>query len=127
MESNELSNMLSRIGAGLSEHRATFSALGDPSRQAILVELLNHYGGMRVNEIAKAVGLSRPATSHHLKTLREAGLADMYEKGTMNFYHACASASEWQAIALLAESVSQAAEAAAQRSEAEIESTERSK
>ena len=127
MEKSGLPSMLSRIAAGLSEHRETFSALGDPSRQAILVELLNHYGGMRVNEIAEAVGLSRPATSHHLKTLREAGLVDMYEKGTMNFYHAHASASEWRAIARIAGSVSRAAEAAALRSEAEVESTERSR
>ena len=125
MESNEFQSALSGIGCALTEHRATFTALGDPNRQAILIELLNHYGGMRVNEIAEAVNLSRPATSHHLKTLCEAGLADMYRKGTMNFYHAQASASEWRAIARLADSVSRIAEAAAHRSESEIESAER--
>jgi DNA-binding transcriptional ArsR family regulator len=51
---------------------AALSALGDPTRQAI-VELLS--GGPRaVGEIARDLPVSRPAVSQHLRVLKEAGL-----------------------------------------------------
>jgi DNA-binding transcriptional ArsR family regulator len=50
------------------------AALADPRRRA-LVELLRARG-RRPGELAEALSLSRPATSRHLKLLREAGLVD---------------------------------------------------
>ena len=49
-------------------------ALGNENRQLIFMALLESHGGARVGELAERAGLSRPATSHHLKVLREAGL-----------------------------------------------------
>ena len=106
MELKEFQDAMNAVATGLEAHRRTFTALGDENRQRILLELLRNYGGLRVNEIAEAINLSRPATSHHLKTLREAGLVDMYERGTMNFYHATSSAAEWADIARVAEAIS---------------------
>lgn len=80
------------LAGGLARYRNVFTALGDENRQRILFTLLNHFGGMRAGEIADAVGLSRPAVSHHLKTLRESGLVSSYASGTKNFYHVCSSA-----------------------------------
>lgn len=51
---------------------ATFSALADPTRRAILVRLAA--GPATVNELAEPFTLSLPAVSKHLKVLRNAGL-----------------------------------------------------
>ncbi|WP_318765160.1 ArsR/SmtB family transcription factor [Lactiplantibacillus carotarum] len=66
------------------------TALGDENRQNILLALLytTCQTGLRVGEITTAVNLSRPAVSHHLKILREAGLIKRRSEGTMNFYAA---------------------------------------
>ena len=75
-----------------------FIALGDKVRLSI-VELLseeaikagssqgaidfeNH--AMNVNEITRRTSLSRPAISHHLKILKDAGLVGVRQDGTAN-------------------------------------------
>ena len=52
----------------------TFSALADPHRRHV-VELLRERP-RRAGELAEAVGLSPPAMSRHLKTLRESRLVE---------------------------------------------------
>jgi DNA-binding transcriptional ArsR family regulator len=51
---------------------ATFSALADPTRRAILARLA--LGETSVNEIAAPFEMSLPAVSRHLKVLEHAGL-----------------------------------------------------
>jgi DNA-binding transcriptional ArsR family regulator len=51
---------------------ATFSALADPTRRAILARLA--LGEASVNELAKPFEMSQPAISKHLKVLEQAGL-----------------------------------------------------
>lgn len=51
---------------------ATFSALADPTRRAILARLT--LGETSVNELAKPFEMSLPAISKHLKVLENAGL-----------------------------------------------------
>lgn len=41
---------------------------------------------MNVTELAEKMTLSRPAISHHLKVLRQAGLVGLRRDGTENFY-----------------------------------------
>lgn len=81
--------------------RPALLAMGDETRQHIIVVLLENYGGMRVGEITKRTHLSRPAVSHHLKILKDAGIVSMYKVGTMNFYHVDANESQWAQIAML--------------------------
>src|SRR5262245_31403589 len=50
---------------------ATFAALADPTRRAILARLSR--GEMSVNELAKPFKISGPAVSKHLKVLERAG------------------------------------------------------
>jgi DNA-binding transcriptional ArsR family regulator len=52
----------------------TLAALADPHRRQV-VELLRD-GPRQAGELARAVGLSAPAMSRHLKTLRESGLVE---------------------------------------------------
>jgi len=51
---------------------ATFSALADPTRRAILARLA--IGETTVNELAEPFDISLPAVSKHLKVLEQAGL-----------------------------------------------------
>jgi DNA-binding transcriptional ArsR family regulator len=51
---------------------ATFAALADPTRRAILARL--SAGEASVNELAEPFAMSQPAISKHLKVLERAGL-----------------------------------------------------
>jgi DNA-binding transcriptional ArsR family regulator len=51
---------------------ATFAALADPTRRAILARLAG--GAASVTELAAPFALSQPAISKHLKVLERAGL-----------------------------------------------------
>jgi len=51
---------------------ATFAALADPTRRAILARLAT--GEATVNELAAPFDMSQPAISKHLKVLERAGL-----------------------------------------------------
>jgi DNA-binding transcriptional ArsR family regulator len=51
---------------------ATFSALADPTRRAILARLV--LGETSVSELAEPFDMSLPAVSKHLKVLEHAGL-----------------------------------------------------
>ena len=78
-----------------------FIALGDKVRLSI-VELLTESAvrsedpqgtidfeghAMNVNEITRRTSLSRPAISHHLKILKDAGLVGVRQDGTANYYY----------------------------------------
>ena len=51
---------------------ATFAALADPTRRAILKRLAT--GQASVNELAQPFAMTQPAISKHLKVLERAGL-----------------------------------------------------
>lgn len=51
---------------------ATFTALADPTRRAILARLME--GDASVMELAEPFAMSQPAISKHLKMLERAGL-----------------------------------------------------
>ena len=78
-----------------------FIALGDKVRLSI-VELLSEDAlkngstrgtidfegcAMNVKEITRRTSLSRPAISHHLKILKDAGLVGVRQDGTANYYY----------------------------------------
>ena len=53
----------------------TFSALGDPTRFAIVEKLLQH-GELSAGELGSVKNVSAPAISRHLKILRQTGIID---------------------------------------------------
>jgi DNA-binding transcriptional ArsR family regulator len=55
-----------------SRLNATFAALADPTRRAILARLAS--GQASVTELAQPFSMSQPAISKHLKVLERAGL-----------------------------------------------------
>ncbi|MBD2846384.1 winged helix-turn-helix transcriptional regulator [Paenibacillus sp. IB182496] len=61
-------------------------ALKDENRHAIILLLAQHKAGLNVNTIAEHIQLSRPAVSHHLKVLRQAGFVAYTKKNVENYY-----------------------------------------
>ena len=59
---------------------ASFGALADPTRRAILARLA--LGEATVNELARPFEMTQPAISQHLKVLEEAGLIVQRVDGT---------------------------------------------
>jgi DNA-binding transcriptional ArsR family regulator len=76
---------------------ATFGALSDPSRRAILDVLRT--GEQRVTEIAAPFAMSLNAVSKHLKTLERAGLVARDVRGREHYFTLVAApldgASRW--------------------------------
>jgi DNA-binding transcriptional ArsR family regulator len=64
---------------------SVLTALGDPTRRAI-VERLRAQGPLPVGELARALPVSRPAVSQHLRVLKEAGLVADEPAGARRFY-----------------------------------------
>jgi DNA-binding transcriptional ArsR family regulator len=64
---------------------ATFQALADPTRRAVLDLLLR--GSQPAGQIASAFPVSRPAISKHLRLLRRAHLVREHREGRNRIYH----------------------------------------
>jgi ArsR family transcriptional regulator len=66
-----------------------FKALGDPVRLQLMSMIASAPDGeICVCDLTPAFTLSGPTISHHLKTLREAGLVDAQRRGTWVYYRA---------------------------------------
>jgi DNA-binding transcriptional ArsR family regulator len=63
---------------------ATFRAVADPTRRAILDLLLE--GARPVKQIAESFPVSRPAISRHLRVLRHAELVEEHRAGRKRIY-----------------------------------------
>lgn len=63
-----------------------FTVLSDEHRQHIVVLLSQYDEGLNVNAITDQMPLSRPAISHHLKVLKQAGIVNSEKKGTESTY-----------------------------------------
>jgi DNA-binding transcriptional ArsR family regulator len=61
-----------------------FTALGDPTRQALFQRL--GQGPASVGTLARGLPVTRPAVSQHLKVLKEAGLVQSRAAGTRRIY-----------------------------------------
>lgn len=92
MDNTERKERLNELAAAFRECQQALFAVGDPTRQLIILSLIDSSGecsegGTRVGEIASRTNLSRPAVSHHLKILKDANLIGMTRKGTKNYYY----------------------------------------
>jgi DNA-binding transcriptional ArsR family regulator len=65
------------------------TALGDENRQHLILEMMQMgtCSGVRVGEITEKTHLSRPAVSHHLQILKDAGIIKMRREATKNYYY----------------------------------------
>ena len=66
-----------------------FKALGDPVRLQLMSMIASAADGEAcVCDLTPAFDLTGPTISHHLRTLREAGLVDAERRGTWVYYRA---------------------------------------
>lgn len=65
------------------------TAIGDETRQHLILEMMkmNNCSGVRVCEITERTNLSRPAVSHHLQIMKNAGIIKVRKEGTRNYYY----------------------------------------
>jgi DNA-binding transcriptional ArsR family regulator len=63
---------------------AMLTALGDPTRQAILERLSD--GPLAVGQLAELLPVTRPAVSQHLRVLKDVGLVVNRQVGTRRLY-----------------------------------------
>lgn len=90
---------LDRLRRSFEETTEFMQAIGDASRQRILIAIMSgEFGGSRVGDISKKAHLSQPAVSHHLKILKDAGIVKVYSVGTKNFYYIDASSQEFAKV-----------------------------
>lgn len=99
----------------LRDCRELILAMGDETRQKIVLALLEcEQPGLRVGEITRRTFLSRPAVSHHLKILKNAGIVTVRREGTRNYYFMSADETAWRGLhelsGMILETVRRAAE-----------------
>ena len=80
---------LKKLAEEFEQSRKVLTVLGDETRQHLIVIMMQtgECMGLRVEEIAARTNLSRPAVSHHLQIMKDAGLVKMRKEGTKNFYY----------------------------------------
>lgn len=76
------------INQDITEVADILVALGDKKRLMLLSHLINAYQSapLCVRDLTELTDLSRPAVSHHLKILREAGIISFKKEGTQSYY-----------------------------------------
>ena len=85
----EIGAELAQLAQDFEDCRKLLIALGDENRQHLILEMMQmgDCHGVRVGAITQRTHLSRPAVSHHLQILKEAGIIKMRREGTRNYYY----------------------------------------
>lgn len=84
-----LEKEIDKLAADFSDCSKALVAIGDETRQHIILEMLkmDDCNGVRVGEITERTNLSRPAVSHHLQIMKAAGIINCRSEGTKNYYY----------------------------------------
>lgn len=80
---------IEELAAEFENCRKVLVALGDENRQHLILEMMKMGDcfGARVGDITERTHLSRPAVSHHLQILKEAGILKVRKEATKNYYY----------------------------------------
>lgn len=80
---------IDRLAREFEKCQQILLALGDENRQHLILEMMQmeDCNGVRVGEITERTHLSRPAVSHHIRILKQAGILKMRQEGTKNYYY----------------------------------------
>lgn len=83
------SEEITRLAEEFEQCQKILVALGDENRQHMILEMMQmgECSGVRVNAITEKTHLSRPAVSHHLQILKDAGILKVRHEGTKNYYY----------------------------------------
>lgn len=85
----EIHKQVSVLAADFASCAQILTALGDETRQHLILEMMkiDDCSGVRVGEITERTHLSRPAVSHHLQIMKNAGIVKVRKEGTKNYYY----------------------------------------
>ena len=85
----KIAREISRLAEEFKASQKVMTALGDEMRQHFILIMMQsgECTGLRVGEIAEKTRLSRPAVSHHLQILKDAGIVKMRREATRNYYY----------------------------------------
>lgn len=85
----DMQQQVRRLADGFADCSKMLAAIGDETRQHIILEMIKigKCNGVRVGEITERTNLSRPAVSHHLQILKDAGVVKVRKEGTKNYYY----------------------------------------
>lgn len=86
---SEFSDEIQKLAKEFEGSRKLLLAFGDENRQHLILEMMKtgDCRGVRVGAITEKTHLSRPAVSHHIQILKEAGILKMRREGTKNYYY----------------------------------------
>lgn len=86
---SEHSKEIKQLAKEFESCRKVLLALGDENRQHLILEMMKieNCSGVRVGTITEKTNLSRPAVSHHIQILKEAGILKMRREGTKHYYY----------------------------------------
>lgn len=84
-----IENEIKVLSSEIKSTQKILIALGDNVRQHLILVMMEsgECTGMRVGDIAAKTHLSRPAVSHHLQIMKDAGIVKMRREGTRNYYY----------------------------------------
>lgn len=85
----DISDRIMQTASEFNECRKILTAIGDENRLHLMTEMMQMKScmGVRVGDITERTHLSRPAVSHHLQILKDAGIIAVRREGTKNFYY----------------------------------------
>lgn len=80
---------IEKLAEDFENCRKVLIALGDENRQHLILEMMKmgKCAGARVGDITERTHLSRPAVSHHLQILKDAGILKVRKEATKNYYY----------------------------------------
>lgn len=87
MTDEEKKARISQLKKKFEDCSDIFVAIGDKMRQTLIFDIIDAGNdGIDVSSLAKMSVLSRPAVSHHLKVMKDAGILSSKKSGTQVFY-----------------------------------------
>lgn len=80
---------IEKLAGDFENCRKVMIALGDENRQHLILEMMKmeSCSGARVGDITERTHFSRPAVSHHLQILKDAGILKVRKETTKNYYY----------------------------------------
>lgn len=84
-----LEDQIQSLAEEFADCRRILTAIGDENRLHLMTEMMQmgQCDGARVGDITERTHLSRPAVSHHLQILKDAGILSVRKEGTKNYYY----------------------------------------
>lgn len=85
----EIHKQVSILADSFASCSKILTAIGDETRLHLILEMMKigACNGVRVCEITEKTNLSRPAVSHHLQIMKDAGIVKVRKEGTKNYYY----------------------------------------